>query len=210
MKSKNSKKKTVTVILMLLGLSFILVSLNPFDLFGVILGAVLIFFGYFRIRKPNLKNKKDQAVQSNKVKDIPVKDIPVKDIPAKTTEYKLPDMQPLETYTFGVTGFRYPCKFPSAIISKRQDAIECVKVGEIVSLHPYEWRGADAYAVVPCDLLCDIGVVPAIDISNVVSLSEIYDVMGYISNIYTANVEGKDYETCDITLNCYEKGTVYK
>lgn len=110
---------------------------------------------------------------------------------------------PEKTFSFSITGTRYPCKFPSRY-SERQTAISHSRVGDVVLLKEFEWEGEVAFAVVNKKSQTDIGVVPKKLLSKVVALSSEYDITGKITAINTVEIKGDPCQTCDIILNCYK------
>ncbi len=110
---------------------------------------------------------------------------------------------PDKTFSFALTGTRYPCKFPSRY-SERQTAISHSHVGDVVILKEFEWEGEAAFAVVNKRSRTDIGVVPKKLLSKVMALVSGYDITGKIAAINTVEIKGESCKTCDIILDCYK------
>lgn len=114
-----------------------------------------------------------------------------------------PPSVPEKTFSFSITGTRYPCKFPSRY-SERQTTISHSHVGDVVLLKEFEWEGETAFAVVNKRLRTDIGVVPKKLLSKVMALVSEYDIAGKITAINTVEIKGDSCKTCDIILDCYK------
>ena len=119
---------------------------------------------------------------------------------SKPTE---PVRSPDKTFTFKPVGVRFECKFPCRWGGERQIVLMRSKIGDPISLQPYEWNGALAFAVMNDRLGGDVGTVSRKNISKVKALLQDYNVSGVITKFDTFD---DDLTGLEVRLNCFKRG----
>ena len=119
----------------------------------------------------------------------------------------IPAQAPLGTFTFQLAGVTHNCRFPDGYLS-RVTTISRSRIGDVVTLHKYEWEGRPAVAVLsPRAKNYDIGVVPADKTKKVCELMDQYNTVTKIVGIEPFEYKGDNYKDCDVMIEYYERVT---
>lgn len=151
----------------------------PGAAFGLVIGAVLIWYGWKAIEAKREEQRLIQEAEANVI----------------------------TAFTFRLTGVTHECRFARAG-THRQQIISHHKVGDLCFLRIYEWEGEPAVAVVDRKTGEDLGVVPAKDVKKVVELMERYDTVARILTSEDFTYYGKNYTTFVIQIDCMISTTI--
>ena len=143
-----------------------------------IVGIPLIFLGVFLYRK---KKKQDPPVPIST-------SAPAKKKDAETPE-GIPSAKPRKQFSCKVAGVSFKCAMDEEMT--RQEVLEGVHNGQIVSIVPYKYKGEPAYYVVDPDVDLDFGNLPA-DISEEVSEFENPTFEAYVKEVDYFYPDDKD------------------
>lgn len=145
-------------------------------LFGLVVGALLIWSGCQAIKR-KLKDKE---------KIVDVRESAV------------------TTFSFKPVGTRYECRI-NGYCKNRQEALALTGIGALCHLQCYEWEGKPAIMIVSDKLGQDIGVVPAKLVNKVLDLMEQYSTVVEIINKDYFKVQGEEYDGCEVKIHCMNK-----
>ncbi len=123
----------------------------------------------------------------------------------KDQKAQVPAENPVTTFTCMVTGTRFECRFPSGKFTDRQQVLNKLRIGDLVTLKKTEWEGEPAFAVMSTLYGVDIGMIPANNVSKVAKLYDQYQIVGKLTEFSAFEVDGTSYTGCSVELDCYDK-----